>query len=344
MTATIARRQFIAGLGGAAAWPLAAGAQQRAMPVIGYLHLGSPRPDELGAFHKGLSELGYVEGRDVAVEYRWANNENSRLPELVADLIRRRVAVISAFGVSAALRAKSATTTIPVVFLAGADAVQVGLVRSLSRPGGNITGINSMNAGLGLGAKRLGLLHELLPQAMRFGILVALPSLPSSVTVQLDLDEQLPAFQSIIEEVQVAAAALGRPLEVLPANTSREIEAVFATLTQKRVDALMVTPSYLFDDRRVQLAMSAVRYAMPTIFPERRDAEFGGLMSYGPNWVDLNRQTGVYVGRILKGEKPADLPVLQPTKFEFVINTQTARLIGLDVPPILLALADEVIQ
>jgi putative tryptophan/tyrosine transport system substrate-binding protein len=325
------RRQFIVGLGSAAAWPLAARAQQRALPVVGYLNLnlGSSRPDELSAFHKGLSELGYVEGRNVTVEYRWANLEVHRLRELALDFVRRRVAVIAAFGTSTALAAKAATTTIPIVFLAGGDAVQAGLVKTLSRPGGNATGINSMNAGLGLGAKRLELLHQLLPQSARFGVLV---------------EPGLPGFQSNVEEAQAAAAALGRSLEVLSAGTNREIEVVFAGLAQKRVDALMVTPTYLFNDRRVQLTTSAVRYAVPTIFPDRRDAEFGGLMSYGPDWTDLNRQVGAYVGRILKGDKPADLPVVQPTKFTFIINAQTARLIGIDVPNTLLVSADEVIE
>ena len=264
----IRRREFIAALGGAAARPLAAKAQRPGRPVVGYLNLGSSRTDELGAFHKGLGELGYVEGRDVAIEYRWANNDFSRASELAVDLVRRRVAVIAAFGASAALAAKSATPTIPVIFLTGSDAVQSGLVNSLSRPGGNITGINSMNAGLGLGAKRLGFLHELLPQALRFGLLV-----------------QSDAVFLAVEEAQVAAAALRTSLEVFAAGTSREIEAVFASLPQKRVDALMVAPTYLFNDRRVQLTMSAVRYAVPTIFPDRRDAEFGGLMSYGPSWA-----------------------------------------------------------
>jgi putative ABC transport system substrate-binding protein len=325
------RRQFIAGLGSAAAWPLVARGQQAAVPVIGYvnLNLGSSRPDELSAFHRGLSELGYVEGRNVTVEYRWANLDVHRLPELAADLVRHRVAVIAAFGTSTALTVKAATTTLPIVFLAGGDAVQVGLVKTLSRPGGNATGINSMNAGLGLGAKRLELLHQLLPQSARIGVL-AEPSLPS--------------FQSNVEEAQAAAASLGRSLEVLTAGTKREIEAVFASLAQKRVDALMITPTYLFNDRRVQLTTSAVHYSIPTIFPDRRDTEFGGLMSYGPDWTDLNRQVGVYVGRILKGASPADLPVVQPTKFTFIINVQTARLIGIDVPNTLLVSADEVIE
>jgi putative ABC transport system substrate-binding protein len=296
------------------------------MPVIGYLNLGSARPDELVAFHKGLSGLGYVEGRDVAVEYRWANNEPDRLPELAAGLVRRRVAAIATFGVPAVLAAKAATNTIPIVFLVGSDAVQTGLVTSLSRPSGNISGINSMNVGLGLGAKRLGLLHELLPKVARVGFLV-----------QTNL-------QSNIEDAQQAAAALGLDLEIFSAFTNREIEAVFVSLSQKRVEALMVAPNYLFNERRLQLSMSAVRYGVSTIFPDRRDAEFGGLMSYGPDWTDLNRQTGIYVGRILKGEKVGDLPVLQPIKFEFIINLQTARLLGIEVPQTLLAAADEVIE
>jgi putative tryptophan/tyrosine transport system substrate-binding protein len=317
------RREFIAGLGGAAAWPLIARTQQ--MPMVGYLNLGAAMPDELIAFHKGLGELGFIEGRNIAVEYRWANNESNRLAELVANLVRRRAAIIAAFGVASALAAKAATATIPVVFLAGADAVEAGLVASLSRPGGNITGINAMNVGAGLGLKRLGLLHELVPQAMRFGVLVQ--------------SNQVNAV-----EAQAAAGAIERPLEVLSAGNSREIDAVFASLAQKRVDALMVSPTYLFNNRRIQLAMSGVRYQVPMIFPDRRDAEVGGLMSYGPDWTDLNRQVGIYVGRILKGEKPDELPVQQPTKFTFVVNAQTARLIGIEVPATLLATADEVIE
>jgi putative ABC transport system substrate-binding protein len=325
------RRDFIAGLGGAVAWPVMVRAQQPALPLVGYLNVGSARSDELGAFQLGLAELGFVEHRNVAVEYRWAHNESSRLPELVADLIRRHVVIIAAFGGSSALAAKAATAAIPIVFLAGADAVEAGLVASLSRPGGNITGINSMNVGAGLGLKRFGLLHELAPQAMRFGVLVQ-SDVPTS------------ALQLNVAEAQAAAAAIGRPLEVLSAGTNHEIDATFASLAQRRVDALMVSPAYLFNNRRVQLAMSGVRYGVPMIFPDRRDAEVGGLMSYGPDWTDLNRQVGIYVGRILKGEKPGELPVQQPTKFTFIVNAQTARLISIEVPPALLAVADEVIE
>jgi putative ABC transport system substrate-binding protein len=243
------------------------------MPVIGYLNTGgAAHPDELTAFHKGLGEFGYVEGRNLAVEYRWANNDVSRLPELAADLVRRRVAVIAALQISSALAAKAATSTIPVVFLAGGDAIEAGLVTALSRPGGNVTGINSMNIGLGLGGKRLGLLRALLPQATRFGLIV---------------QSNVLTAQSTIEETRAAAAAIGQMLEVFSANTNREIEAAFADLVQKRVEALIVSPSTLFNDRRAQIAMSAARYTMPTIFPDRRDAEVGGLMSYGPNWTDL---------------------------------------------------------
>ena len=323
------RRTFIAGLGSAAAWPAVARAQQQAVPVVGYLHLSRLRQDELSAFQKGLSELGFVEHRNVAIEYRWADDEYTRLPELAADLVRRRVAVIAAFGT--ALAAKAATATIPVVFLTGVDALETGMVASLSRPGGNVTGINSMNTGVGLGIKRLGLLHELVPRAMRFGLLVQ--SNISSSSLQLT-----------VAEVQRAAASIGRPLEILSANTNREIDAAFASLAQKRVDAVMVAPTYLFNNRRIQLAMSGVRYAVPMIFPERRDAEVGGLMSYGPDWTELNRQVGIYVGRILKGDKPGELPVQQPTKFEFIINAQTARLMGIEVPATLLATANEVIE
>jgi putative tryptophan/tyrosine transport system substrate-binding protein len=320
------RREFIAGLGSAAAWPLAARAQQATLPVIGYLNAGAAQPDELSAFHKGLGEVGYIEGRNVAVEYRWADNEWGRLPELATDLVRRRVAVIAAMGVVSARAAKAATTRIPIVFLAGGDAIEAGLVAGLNRPGGNVTGINSMNSGLGLGGKRLGFLHELLPQATRFGLLAE------------------NSAQSIIEETRTTAAAIGKPLEVFSAGTNREIEAAFAALVQKRIEGLMVSPSYLFNNRRGQVAMLAGRYTIPTIFPERRDAEIGGLMSYGPDWTDLNRKVGVYTANILKGAKPADLPVLQPTKFELVINLKTAKALGLTIPETLLATADEVIQ
>jgi putative ABC transport system substrate-binding protein len=325
------RREFITLLGGGAAlWPLAARSQQPAMPVVGYLYVGSPEasPHLVAAFRKGLSEMGYVEGRNVATEYRFAHNDNARLPELAADLVRSRVAVIATpGGLPAALAAKAATTTIPIVFYTAIDPVQVGLVASLNRPGGNVTGFTSMNAELG--GKRLGLLHELLPRSARFAVLV---------------DPNSPQTESIIKDLQAAAAGIGRQLEVLTAGTNREIDTAFANLVQKQADALLVTPSTLFNNRRVQLATLAAHYRLPAIYAWRESAEAGGLMSYGTNNADQFRQVGIYVSRILKGDKPADLPVQQPTRFEFVINLQTARTLGIDIPPILLAIADEVIE
>jgi putative ABC transport system substrate-binding protein len=325
----VRRREFIAAIGGAAAWPVAAGAQQAAMPVVGYLGNGSPEATAhlVAAFRKGLSETGYVEGQNVAIEFRWTHNDNNRLPELAADLVRRQVAVIAAPGsVGAALAAKAATATIPIVF-SGGEPVQSGLVASLSRPGGNVTGINSMNSELT--AKRLGLLHELLPRAARFAVLV---------------NANNPTYEAMIVDARAAAAAIGRQLEILTGSTNGNIDAAFASLKQKQVEALLVAPDPLFISRRVQLQSLAMRYAVPAIFSAREVAEAGGLMSYGSSLIDLLRQTGIYVGRVLKGEKPADLPVLQPTKFEFVINMQTARILGIEVPANLLALADEVIE
>jgi putative tryptophan/tyrosine transport system substrate-binding protein len=322
------RRDFVTLLGGAAAgWPLAARAQQPAMPVIGFLYPGVPEASasQVAAFRKGLSEAGFVEGRNVAIEYRFAYDDNARLPELAADLVRRRVAVIAAPGSTAgALAAKAATTTIPIVFSTGGDPVQVGLVASLNRPGGNVTGIGSMNAELG--PKRLGLLHELLPKAERFAALV---SARTSLSVP---------------DLQAAASAIGLPIEFLPAATNRDIEMAFATLVQKRVDGLLVQPTPLFDNRRVQLVTLAAHHRLPTMYAFRDHVEAGGLMSYGSSAADRDRQVGVYVGRILKGEKPADLPVMRAVRFEFVINLQTARLLGIAVPPTLLATADEVIE
>jgi putative ABC transport system substrate-binding protein len=327
------RRSFLTLLGtsaAAAAWPLAAKAQQPAVPVVGYLDSGSAEPsaNRLAAFRKGLSETGYVEDRNVAIEFRWAHNDYDRLPELAADLVRRRVAIIATPGSTpAALAAKAATTTIPIVFSGGGDPVLFGLVASLNRPGGNVTGINSMNAEL-MG-KRLGLLHELLPGARRFAVLVN-PTNPNS--------------EYMIMDAQAAAATRGRQIEVLTASTNRDIDAAFTSLMQKGVDALLVTTDPFFANRRVQLQSLATRHAVPSIFSIREFAEAGGLMSYGSSFTDHYRQAGIYVGRILKGEKPADLPVMQPTKFEFVINLQTARTLGLEIPPTLLALADEVIE
>ena len=326
------RREFITLLGGAAAtWPVGARAQQPAIPVVGFLHTGSPEPfaNLVAVFRKGLSETGHVEGQTVAIEYRWAQNDYKRLPELAADLVRRRVAVIATpIGMEAALAAKAATTTIPIVFSVGTDPVQTGLVASLNRPGGNITGIANLTAELT--GKRLGLLHELLPRAARFGVLVN-PNNPVTT-------------RSAVADAQPAAAAIGRQIEVVSAGTDRDIDTAFATLVQTRTDALLVNADPLFVGRRVQVTTLAARHVLPTIYPVREFADAGGLMSYGPSNAERYRQVGIYTGRILKGEKPADLPVMQPTKLEFIINLPTARVLGLDMPPMLLARADEVIE
>jgi putative ABC transport system substrate-binding protein len=326
------RRDFIALLGVAAsAWPLAARAQQPAMPVIGFLNGGSPEASAnvVAAFRKGLSDVGFVEGRNVVIEYRWANNEFNGLPELAADLVRRRVAVIATpNSTPAALAAKAATTSIPIVFGGGSDPVEVGLVASLNRPGGNVTGMGFMSAALA--PKRLGLLHELLPRAARFAVLVNPNASPSA--------------GSMIAELQAAALVIGRQIEVLTANTNQEIDAAFTSLVQKRADALLVSPGTLLANRRVQLATLATHHRVPAIYTQREFVEVGGLMSYGASQSDQSRQVGIYTGRILKGEKPADLPVVQPTKFEFVVNLHTARTLALPVPPTLLAIADEVIE
>src|SRR5215831_4821076 len=331
MTVTIGRRELLAALGGAAtiALPLAARAQQQAMPVIGYLDGGSPATSAhvVAAIRKGLSENGYVEGRDVVIEYRWAEGNYDRLPVLVPDLVRRQVAVIIAMGTPVVFAAKAATSTIPIVFGGGINPVQAGLVASLHRPGGNITGVTSMNAEIE--TKRLGLLHELLPRATRFAVLVN----PTS-----------PLAESDIKDAQASAKAIGGQIEILTASTNREIDAAFASFVQKRAEALLIGPDVFFTNRRVQLATLAVRHGVPAIYSFREFAEAGGLMSYGTSNTDRDRQVGVYAGRILKGEKPADLPILQPTKFEFVINLQTARTLGLEVPSTLLARADEVIE
>jgi putative ABC transport system substrate-binding protein len=325
------RREFITLLGGAAAWPLAARAQQPAIPVVGFLHTGSPEAfaNPVAEFRKGLSETGHVEGQTVAIEYRWAQNDYKRLPELAADLVRRRVAVIATpVGMEAALAAKAATTTIPIVFGVGTDPVQTGLVASLNRPGGNLTGIANLTAELT--GKRLGLLHELLPRAARFAVLVN--------------PNNLVTTRSAVTDAQPAAAAIGLQIEAVSAGTERDIDAAFATLVQTRTDALLVNADPLFVGRRVQVTKLAARHVLPTIYPVREFADAGGLMSYGPSNAERYRQIGIYTGRILKGEKPADLPVMQPTKLEFIINLPTARVLGLDLPPMLLARADEVIE
>lgn len=300
------------------------------MPVVGFLHSSSPeaQADVVAAFRKGLSEAGYVEGQNVTIEYRWAHNDNKRLPELAVELVRRRVAVIAApLGTPAALAAKAATITIPIVFGTGGDPVQAGLVASFNRPGGNVTGISTMNAELE--AKRLGLLQETVPGASRFAVLV---------------NPDNPINASVVANLKTAASAIGRQIEVLTAAANREIDSAFVNLVQNRIDALMVSPDQMFFSRRVQLVTLATRHAVPTMYTSREFTEVGGLMSYGPNIADIFRQVGVYTGRILKGAKPADLPVMQPTKFDFILNLQTAKTLRLAIPPTLLAIADEVIE
>ena len=317
----IRRRQFIAGLGSAAAWPVVARAQQPAMPVIGFVHTGSADAGAgyVAALRKGLSETGFVEGRNVTIEYRFSNTYD-QLGELATELVRRRVAVIATSGLQAALAAKAATTTIPIVFRTGGDPVQYGLVASFNRPGGNITGINDI--GEDLGAKRLGLLQDLMPAALRFAVLV---------------DPKSPTTQSAISDVRAGAAAIGRPIEVVTASTNNEIDAAFASLVQKRIDALSVLPQSLFANRRLQLITLATYHRLPAIYGGRMWVEIGGLMSYGTDGPDALRQAGIYTGRILKGEKSSDIPVLRPTKFEFVINMTTAKALGLTIPETLLA-------
>jgi ABC-type uncharacterized transport system substrate-binding protein len=326
------RREFITLVGGAAVgWPLAARAQQPAIPVIGWLHAGSPESsaNRVAAFRRGLNETGYFEGQNVAVEYRWAEGRYQRFPELAAELVRRQVSVIVTPGNPvAANAAKAATSTIPIVFAIGGNPVEYGLVASLARPGGNVTGINFFVTELA--AKRLGLLRELLLTAARVGVLVN-PANP-------------PTAQSTVRDVQTAADDIGLQVHILNASTIREIDAAYTSLVRQRADALLVAGDGFFNSRRVQLAMLAVRHAIPATYSAREYAEAGGLMSYGTNFADTDRQVGIYTGRILKGAKPADLPVLQSTKFELVINLQAARMLGLEVPPLLLARADDVIE
>jgi putative ABC transport system substrate-binding protein len=324
------RREFITLLGGGAvAGPLVARAQQPAIPVIGFLNPTSPDTvaDRLRAFREGLKETGYVEGGNVAIEYRWAEGQYDRLPALAAELVRRQVAVIVAAQGGSTVLAAKATTTIPIVFLVGDDPVRLGLVSSLARPGGNLTGVNFLTGELG--AKRLELLRALVPAAARVAALVN----PAN-----------PANESTLRDVVPAARAIGLQIQVFNASTSREINAAFANLVSERPDALFVGGDALFTSRRVQLATLAARHAIPAIYAARDFADVGGLMSYGSNLTDAFRQVGVYTGRILKGAKPADLPVVQSSKFELVINAETARILGLNVPPTLLAVADEVIE
>jgi putative tryptophan/tyrosine transport system substrate-binding protein len=323
----IRRREFIALFGGAAAWPLAARAQQSAMPVIGFL--GDITPDRYAAFRQGLGETGYVEGRNVAIEHRRAEGHYDRLPALAADLVRRQVTVIAAVdGTPAALAAKAATTTLPIVFAVWVDPVEFGLVASLNQPGGNLTGITSLN--VEVEPKRLELLHELVPTATSIALLVN----PTSLT--------LAETQS--KNLQAAARTLGVQLHVLHASTERDFETVFATLVQLRVGALVIGGDVFFNNRTEQLAALSVRHAVPTIFQYRQFTAAGGLMSYGPSFTDSYRLAGVYIGRVLKGEKPADLPVQQLTKIELFINLKTAKTLGLTFPLTLLGRADEAIE
>ena len=325
------RREFITLLGGAAAWPLAARAQQPAMPVIGFLHPLSPDPfaHRLRAFRQGLKETGYVEGENIVIEYRWAEGQYDRLPALAAELVGRQVAVIVAPSTTATLAAKAATTTIPIVFAVAEDPVRRGLVASLARPGGNLTGINFFSSELV--AKRLEVLRELVPRAARVAVLVN----PSNVGGLSERAEK---------EVEAAARTLGLQIQILNATNSREIDAAFAALVRERIDALFVSPDAFFNSRRVQLATMAARHVVPMTSATREIAEAGGLMSYGPNIANAWRDVGVYVGRILKGAKPGELPVEQVSKLELIINAQTARMLGLEIPPTLLARADEVIE
>ena len=323
------RRAFITLLGGAAAWPLAARAQQSAMPVIGFL--ASPLPDaitdRLRGFRQGLKDTGYVEGENVAIVHRFAENQDDRLPTLAAELVSRRVAVIATVGLPT-FAAKAATTTIPIVFLIGDDPVRLGLVTSLARPGGNITGVNALTSELV--GKRLELLRVLVPQAARVAVLVD----PANVA----------ANEIQLKGVGAAARAIGLQIQIHNAKTSAEIDAAFETMSRERPDAVFVLGSVFFNGRRVQLPQLAAFHRLPASYGWRFYAEAGGLMSYGSNLTEAYHQVGRYAGRILKGDKPGDLPVVQPTKFELVINAQTARMLGLTVPPTLLSIADEVIE
>jgi putative ABC transport system substrate-binding protein len=326
------RREFITLLGSAAAWPLAARAQQASVPVVGFLRIGSADANarNLAAYRRGLSEIGYVEGRNVTVEYHWLEGQYDRLlPALAADLVRRRVAVIATpASTTAALVAKAATATIPIVFGVGEDPVKLGLVASLARPGGNTTGINFFNSEVD--TKRLQLLHELVPKAVRVAVLLN-PANASSA-------------ESTLRGAKEAAATVGLQIQILNASTIGEIDAAFAVFARERSDALFVAPDGFFGSRRGQFATLAARDRIPAAYSQREYVAAGGLMSYGTDLADMFHQVGVYTGSILKGAKPADLPVLQATKFELVINLQTARALGIEVPPALLAIADEVIE
>jgi ABC-type uncharacterized transport system substrate-binding protein len=325
----VKRREFISLLSGAAAWPLAAHAQQPAGPVVGFLNGGTRDSfvPMVTAFRRGLSEQGYEDGRNVAIEYRWAEGQFGRLPAMATDLVGRNATVIAAFGPPAALAAKAATSTIPIVFVTGFDPVKAGLVASLNRPGGSITGVHLFL--IGLESKRLGLLREVVPQAVLMGLLVN-PRSPDA------------GVQS--KELQAAAGAIGQQIVVVEAGSDGELDAAFAALAQQRVSALVVAADQFFTVRREQIIALTARYAMPAIYELREYAVAGGLMSYGTSLPEGYYQNGIYVGRILKGAKPADLPIVQSTKFEFVINFKTAKSLGITISDNLLSLADEVIE
>jgi len=324
----VRRREFITLLGGAAAaWPLAARAEQAALPVIGYLNFGSPESDtaRVTGLRRGLNQTGYVEGRNLVIEYRWAGNQADRLPDLAADLVQLRVAVIVSPGSLPALAAKAATTSIPIVFGVGNDPVQLGLVASLNRPGGNLTGINAF--AVELGAKGLALLHELMPSTATIGFLE---------------NPNNPIFET--RDVLAAAPVLGLKVQILKAGTDREIDAAFVSLVQARTGALLVGGDVFFNNRIEQIVALAARHAIPTMYHYREFVVAGGLISYGSSLMDAYREVGLYTGRILKGEKPVDLPVIQATKLELIINLKTAKALGLQIPDRLLALSDEVIE
>jgi putative tryptophan/tyrosine transport system substrate-binding protein len=324
------RRQFIALLGDAAAWPLVARAQQPAMQVVGFLHAGSPEPNakRVAAFRGGLSETGYFEKQNLTIEFRWANGQPDRLPELAADLVHRQVAAIATpVSTEATLAAKAATGSIPIIFAVGGDPVVLGLVASLNRPGGNATGIYLQN--IDLTAKRFELLHALAPKGARFAALV---------------NSNYPYIETIVKDLQAGAATLGLEVEILYAGNDREIDASFTKLSKRPDSALMVSPDSFFFSRRAQIVTLAARHALLVIYPTSEFCAAGGLISYGPDTTHACQQTGVYTGRILKGENPANLPVMQPTKFELIVNLQTVRLLGITIPPTLLALADEVVE
>jgi putative tryptophan/tyrosine transport system substrate-binding protein len=324
----IRRREFIAGVGSAAAWPVVARGQQPALPLIGFLNSGSPGgyAPYVAAFRQGLKETGYVEGQNVAIEFRWADGQYDRVPAMAAELVRRQVAVIVA-NTPGVMAVKAATTTIPIVFTAATDPVKIGLVASLSRPGGNITGVTQLNAEVA--SKRLELAHELVPAATVIAVLVN-PTYPDT--------------EALVRDLQAAARTLGLQLHVLHASTERDFDTVFATLVQLRGGALVIGNDTFFFSRSEQLAALALRHAVPAIFPDHVFAAAGGLMSYGGSTLNIYRIAGTYTGRILKGERPSDLPVQQATKIELVINLKTAKTLGLTIPETLLATADEVIQ